>query len=107
LGFSLIRGTDSCVQIKGNEMNSIKQYRTVSTPLRDELDSIINDLLKEGFQPYGSPYAVTQDHSQVFCQAMVSFSAPKPAKSRAVLLLDPKLNPQPGSSSTGGFVKQE
>ena len=85
-------------------MDSIKQYRTVSTPLRDELDSIINDLLGEGFQPYGSPYAVTQDHTQVFCQAMVSFSARK-VKHRTAL--DPKLNPQAGSSSTGGFVKEE
>jgi hypothetical protein len=78
-----------------NPITSIKQYKTVSTPLVHELDAIVNDLIKDGFQPYGSPYSVCQDNTPVFCQAMVNTSTAKesklkpaqPGESRVSLLL--------------------
>ena len=54
-------------------MEEINAYRTVRTTGFTQLDEEVNSLIKEGFQPFGSPYtAVGKDGFRV-CQAMVKF----------------------------------
>jgi len=36
----------------------IESYKTVSAASGRDLDEAVNDLIKQGFQPYGDPYFV-------------------------------------------------
>jgi hypothetical protein len=59
----------------------IESYRTVSAASAIDLDEGINNLIKQGFQPYGDPYfvppksqALTSADISPFNQAMVKFT---------------------------------
>jgi hypothetical protein len=59
-------------------MNKIAEYKTAFGPLLADLDEGVNKLIKEGYQPYGSPYATRVLDSDVqdprcICQAMVKY----------------------------------
>ena len=51
-------------------MNVI-EYRTVSAISTKELDFAVNRQLKQGFQPYGSPYVSGSGSHQSIFQALV------------------------------------
>lgn len=47
--------------------NTIKEYKTVGGLSSGDLDSLVNELLKQGYIPYGNPYA----ESRTLFQAMI------------------------------------
>ncbi len=51
-------------------MNEIIEYITALASNIKDLDKKVNDLIKQGYQPYGSPY-VTEGTEFLACQAMV------------------------------------
>jgi hypothetical protein len=53
------------------------EYKTATGETTDQLDASVNQLIKEGYQPYGVPYyagSQDQDNPSLFCQAMVKVS---------------------------------
>jgi hypothetical protein len=53
------------------------EYKTATGRTIDELDASVNQLIKDGYQPYGVPYYAGsngQDNLSLFCQAMVKIS---------------------------------
>jgi len=53
------------------------EYKTASGETADQLDASVNQLIKEGYQPYGVPYfagSKGQVNTPLFCQAMVKVS---------------------------------
>jgi|HubBroStandDraft_1064217.scaffolds.fasta_scaffold1138477_1 hypothetical protein len=51
----------------------IESYQTATGEAPDELDDKVNALIKQGFQPYGSPYVAPKEEGfgAPICQAMV------------------------------------
>ena len=53
----------------------IQEYRTVAEVSLEALDATVNDLIRNGFQPYGDPYTISnvkgRKENFVACQAMV------------------------------------
>jgi hypothetical protein len=52
--------------------DDIKRYKTVHHTNHKELDEAVTKALASGWQPYGSPYIVTDPQGPIICQAMVS-----------------------------------
>ena len=56
----------------------IQEYRTVAEGSLEALDGTVNDLINNGFQPYGNPYTISnvkgRKENFVACQAMVRLS---------------------------------
>jgi hypothetical protein len=54
----------------------ITEYKTASGKTLDELDARVNGFIKEGFQPYATPYSVLSKNPDeiLFCQAMIKVS---------------------------------
>lgn len=50
----------------------ILEYFTATDVDPKALDKQVNDLVKEGYQPYGDPYVIPGEKPQV-CQAIVMF----------------------------------
>lgn len=50
----------------------ILEYFTAVDSDPKSLDKQVNDLVKEGYQPYGNPYVIPGEKSQV-CQAIIMF----------------------------------
>jgi hypothetical protein len=53
------------------------EYKTATGETADQLDASVNQLIKEGYQPYGVPYyagSQSQDNPPIFCQALVKVS---------------------------------
>jgi hypothetical protein len=53
------------------------EYKTATGETVAKLDACVNQLIKEGYQPYGVPYfagSKGQDNPPLFCQAMVKVS---------------------------------
>lgn len=50
----------------------IIEYFTATDVAPKALDKQVNDLVKEGYQPYGDPYVISGEKPQV-CQAIVMF----------------------------------
>lgn len=59
----------------------IHEYVTAAAETTNELDEIVNRLIREGYQPHGSPYYVEPavGTGPLFCQAMVKT---EPARSQ-------------------------
>jgi hypothetical protein len=53
-----------------NGMNAIEEYLTVVAADAKELDAKVSELLKKGFQPYGSPYLASGPESITLFQAL-------------------------------------
>jgi hypothetical protein len=53
-------------------MKRIVEYSTARDSSIKDLDRIVNELIDQGFQPYGSPY-VTEGDEFLACQAMVKY----------------------------------
>lgn len=53
-------------------MKQIIEYVTLSKDNFESLDTIINEKIKKGFQPFGNPY-VTEHKEFLACQAMVRY----------------------------------
>jgi hypothetical protein len=51
---------------------TILEYFTVVDTDLKSLDKQVNSLVKDGYQPYGNPYAVPGEKVQ-FCQAVVMY----------------------------------
>jgi hypothetical protein len=51
------------------------RYTTASGLSPETLDKAVANLLQEGFQLYGDPYAVTRGDVVIFCQALVGEDA--------------------------------
>jgi hypothetical protein len=49
----------------------LEYFTAVDTDLKG-LDKQVNSLVKDGYQPYGSPYVVPGEKTQI-CQAIVMF----------------------------------
>ena len=59
----------------GEEFKIIK-YEMVCHAITEDFLFMVNSLLKEGYQPYGSPFSVSDEELQpidCFCQAMVKY----------------------------------
>jgi hypothetical protein len=56
-------------------MKTITEYATARATNSTELDVAVNKMIKEGFQPYGDPYAAdsTKDYGFRVSQAMVKY----------------------------------
>jgi len=52
----------------------IQEYKTATGKSAAELDQNVKGLLKDGFEPYGNPYFISQFDAP-FCQAMVKGAA--------------------------------
>ena len=59
----------------------IASYKTISAAASQDLDEEVNNLIKQGFQPYGDPYFVPPKSQALmasdispFNQAMVKFN---------------------------------
>lgn len=52
-------------------MNAIEEYTTVSATSSKELDVKVTELLKKGFEPYGSPYIANSPERVNIFQALV------------------------------------
>ncbi len=59
-------------QLKDQTMNTgnISKYVTVRRDNFDALDKDVNQLLEQGYQPYGSPYVTESGAEFLVCQAM-------------------------------------
>ena len=51
-------------------MERIEEYKTVRAQETANLDQLVNNELKKGFQPYGNPFSI----GNWMCQAMVKFA---------------------------------
>jgi len=60
-------------------MNEIKKYLTVRESNYKDLDDAVNGKIKEGWQPFGSPYVTDATSEFLACQAMVSTKNQEPA----------------------------
>ena len=54
-------------------MKHIETYKTISGENSRELDANVNEFIRQGFQPFGSPYLAQSDESVVYYQALVKF----------------------------------
>jgi hypothetical protein len=60
----------------------IQEYRTAVAGTVSQLDAEVNRLVKEGFEPFGTPYYIGQTEGNVdapFCQAMIR-TGPTPSQ---------------------------
>ena len=62
-------------------MSQIKKYYTANAGDLIALDKLVNKMISDGWQPYGTPYLIGK--SGEFCQAMVTDHAPSDAESLA------------------------
>lgn len=53
----------------------IKRYKTIHHTNHKDFDAAVTEALQRGWQPFGSPYIVTDLTGPVICQAMVSTEA--------------------------------
>ena len=53
-------------------MKRIAEYTTARDSNIKDLDRIVNEMIEQGFQPFGSPY-VTEGGEFLACQAMVRY----------------------------------
>ena len=53
-------------------MKRITEYSTARDSNIKDLDRIVNEMIEQGFQPFGSPY-VTEGDEFLACQAMVRY----------------------------------
>lgn len=53
-------------------MKQIIEYTTIRESNFESLDMKVNELIEQGFQPFGSPY-VTDNGDFLACQAMVKY----------------------------------
>jgi hypothetical protein len=53
-------------------MKRIVEYATARDSNLKGLDKIVNELIEQGFQPFGSPY-LTDGDEFLACQAMVKY----------------------------------
>ena len=53
-----------------------KRYKTLHHSNHKDLDEAVTKSLASGWQPYGSPYIVTDPQGPIICQAMVSTIGP-------------------------------
>jgi hypothetical protein len=53
-------------------MRGIREYATIREDNFKDLDKKVNELIEQGFQPYGNPY-VTDNREFLVCQAMVNY----------------------------------
>lgn len=51
-------------------MASKTQYSTASGKSLPDLDTMVTNLLREGYQLYGNPYAAAAREESIFCQAV-------------------------------------
>jgi hypothetical protein len=58
-------------------MEKIIEYKTVQASCL-KFDKEISELLKAGFQPYGSPFALEGEDTWTLCQAMVRYESDAP-----------------------------
>src|SRR5260221_1874712 len=56
-------------------MSSKTRYTTAAGLSTETLDKAVANLLQEGFQLYGNPYAATRGDLVIFCQALVGEDA--------------------------------
>jgi len=56
--------------------DEIKRYKTIHHTKHQDLDDTITKSLGMGWQPWGSPYIVTDPQGPMICQAMVSTIGP-------------------------------
>jgi hypothetical protein len=54
----------------------IKRYKTVRHSNHKDLDEAVTKSLQSGWQPFGSPYIVTDPEGLIICQAMTSTIGP-------------------------------
>jgi hypothetical protein len=54
-------------------MKHITEYMTARGENIQELDAKVNELIQQGFQPFGSPYLAQGDDSLMCHQAVVKF----------------------------------
>ena len=54
-------------------MKRITEYTTARDSNIKDLDRIVNEMIEQGFQPFGSPY-VTEGDEFLACQAMVRYA---------------------------------
>lgn len=52
-------------------MDEIKRYHTVRESNFQDLDNLVNQLIKKGWQPFGNPYVTDSEREFLACQAMV------------------------------------
>jgi len=52
--------------------DEFKRYKTIHHTNHKELDEAVTKALASGWQPFGSPYIVTDPQGPIICQAMVS-----------------------------------
>lgn len=57
-------------------MKRITEYTTARDSNIKDLDRIVNEMIEQGFQPFGSPY-VTEGDEFLACQAMVRYEESK------------------------------
>jgi hypothetical protein len=51
-------------------MSEIKGYKTAREETGSELDEKVNRLIREGWQPFGSPYVSSKANDHQLCQAL-------------------------------------
>jgi len=56
--------------------DEIKRYKTVRHSSHKDLDEAVTKSLQSGWQPFGSPYIVSDSDGQIICQAMTSTIGP-------------------------------
>jgi hypothetical protein len=66
-------------------MKQIKKYQTASAGNLLALDKLVNRLIKEGWQPFETPYVLNKGGEINVCQPMVSTNEETEAESAAAL----------------------
>jgi hypothetical protein len=56
--------------------DEFKRYKTIHHTNHKDLDDAVTKSLGMGWQPFGSPYIVTDPQGPMICQAMVSNIGP-------------------------------
>jgi|GEM_PF-2334930 hypothetical protein len=52
----------------------VTEYRTIEARIPFAMEAMMQELLGDGYQPYGSPYVYAEaDGSNICCQAMVKY----------------------------------
>jgi Domain of unknown function (DUF1737) len=59
--------------ITHTHMKQITEYKTARGSNIEELDAKVNELIQQGFQPFGSPYLAQGDDSLTCYRALVRF----------------------------------
>jgi len=61
-------------KVSENVSNAVNDYKTIVADNNQELDTKVNKLLKDGWQPYGKLIVIMFNNCPTFFQTMVQYT---------------------------------